>query len=137
MQTNKLLKYNDYMLTCLSFIFRYVYIFRCKTGQKFFILFFLYLTGPISCDIHLRPVWFLQHQLHRDHAGSFRCNGATPPDGARTGCRQSNDCWERCLFHDGLYCWTSIRVQVETAKTPVQCVHVETVKGCLSMYHSF
>lgn len=136
MQTNKLLRYNDYMLTCLSFIFRYVYIFRCKTGQKFFILFFLYLTGPISCDIHLRPVWFLQHQLHRDHAGSFRCNGATPPDGARTGCRQSNDCWERCLFHDGLYCWTSIRVQVETAKTPVQCVHVETVKGCVSMYHS-
>lgn len=134
MQTNKLLKYNDYMLTCLSFIFRYK--FRCKTGQKCFILFFLYLTGPISCDIHLCPVWFLQYQLHRDHAGSFRRYGATPPDGARTGCRQSNDCWERCLFHDGLYCWTSIRVQVETAKTPVQCVHVETVKGCLSMYHS-
>lgn len=93
----------------------------------------LYFPGPVSRNIHLRPVWFLQHQLHRDHAGSFRRNGATPPDGACTGYRQSNDCWERCLFHDGLYCWTSIRIKVETAKTPVQCVHVETVKGCLSM----
>lgn len=102
----------------------------------FFYFISLYFQGPVSRNIHLRPVWFLQHQLHRDHAGSFRCHGATPPDGARTGCRQSNDCWERCLFHDGLYCWTSIRIKVETAKTPVQCVHVETVKGCLSMYHS-
>lgn len=86
-------------------------------GKKCLILFFLYLPGPVSRNIHLRPVWLLQYQLHRDHAGSFRCNGATPPDGARTGCRQSNDCWERCLFHDGLYCWTSIRIQIETTKS--------------------